>query len=177
VRALADTGRRLLAAGSGLVAGALTVLVVVVLVVPWLTGGRSFTVMSGSMHPTIATGDVVVDRGIRAHEARVGEIVTFPDPGGGDRLLTHRIRSIAPGPRGTLAFTTQGDANNTPERWTMARNGHLGHVLVRIPAAGRALALTRTRAGHLVLFSLPLILFLVWLLHVIWRPAKPREAL
>lgn len=177
MNAALDSGRRLLAAASGLVAGVLLVLLVVVLVVPWVTGGRSFTVMSGSMHPTIDTGDVVVDGGIAARDARVGDIVTFPDPAGGDRLLTHRVRSIAPGPRGTLAFTTQGDANNAPERWTMARDGHLGHVLVRIPAAGRALALTRTREGHLVLFSLPLLLLFVWLMHFIWRPRVPKEAL
>jgi signal peptidase I len=176
VSAAAAIGRRLLAAGSGLLAGALTALVVAVLVVPWVTGGRSFTVMSGSMHPTIDTGDVVVDRGIRAADARAGDIVTFPDPGGGDRLLTHRVRSVEPGPGDTLQITTQGDANNAPERWTMAREGHLGRVLLRVPDAGRALAYTRTPTGRLLLVSLPLVLLMVWAMWSIWRPRASTEA-
>jgi len=161
--------RRLGSIFSGVLTGALATVVVAVLVVPWATGGRSFTVMSGSMHPTIDTGDIVIDRGISAHEARVGDIVTFPDPGDDSRLLTHRVRSIAPGPSGTLAITTQGDANNAPERWTMAQNGHLGRVMLRLPAGGRALAYTRTPTGRLLLFSLPLLLLLVWALSGIWR--------
>jgi signal peptidase len=169
--------RRLLSLLSGVGCGVLAALFVAVLVVPWATGGRSFTVMSGSMEPTIATGDVVVDRGITARDARVGDIVTFPDPGepGGGRLLTHRIRSIAPGPRGTLAITTQGDANNAPERWTMPPDGRLGRVLVRVPHAGRALAFSRTPAGRMALFSVPLTVLLVWLLTEIWRRPTPKE--
>jgi signal peptidase len=165
-------GRRILSALLAALSGALTVAVLAVLVLPWATGGRSFTVMSGSMEPTIATGDVVVDRGIAADQARVGDIVTFPDPGGDGRLLTHRVRSVAPGPGGSLAFTTQGDANNAPERWTMPSNGRLGRVLVRVPSAGRALAYTRTPTGRLLLFSLPLMLLLVWALWAIWRPRR-----
>jgi signal peptidase len=168
--------RRVGSAVSGLVAGALTVAVVAVLVVPWASGGRSFTVMSGSMEPTVATGDVVIDRGIAAGDARVGDIITFPDPGGGDRLLTHRVRSIAPGPAGTLRITTQGDANNTPERWSMPRRGHLGRVVLRVPKAGRALAYTRTPTGRMLLFSLPLLLLLLSALWAIWRPRATQEA-
>lgn len=169
-------GRRLSSMLSGALSGALTVTVVAVLVLPWASGGRSFTVMSGSMEPTIATGDVVVDRGISARDARVGDIVTFPDPGGGDRLLTHRIRSIAPGPGGALQITTQGDANNAPERWTMPAGGHLGRVVLRVPDAGRALAYTRTPTGRIVLFSLPLLMLLIWALWKIWRPRGATEA-
>ena len=160
--------RRLGSIFSGVLTGALATVVVAVLVVPWATGGRSFTVMSGSMHPTIDTGDIVIDRGIRARDARVGDIVTFPDPGDDRRLLTHRVRSIAPGPAGALAITTQGDANNAPERWTMPREGHLGRVMLRLPG-GRALAYTRTPTGRLLLLSLPLLLLLVWALSAIWR--------
>jgi signal peptidase I len=161
---------------SGMLSGVLATVVVVVLVLPWATGGRSFTVMSGSMHPAIDTGDIVVDRGIRARDARVGDIVTFPDPSNGKRLLTHRVRSVAPGPSGALAITTQGDANNAPERWTMPRDGRLGRVMLRVPHAGRALAATRTPAGRLLIFSLPLALLLVWALSAIWRPSGPAEA-
>src|SRR5437899_2420221 len=47
---------------------------------PYVFGGRSFTVMSGSMQPAIDTGDVVIDETIAPRDARVGDIVTFPDP-------------------------------------------------------------------------------------------------
>ena len=44
------------------------------------SGSRRFAVLSGSMEPTIATGDVVVVDKIAPLEARVGDVVTFRSP-------------------------------------------------------------------------------------------------
>src|SRR5437870_10347633 len=64
------------------------------LTLPVLAGYHSFTVMSGSMEPTIHTGDVVVDQQISPADARVGDIVTFQGPTDHSKLITHRVRSI-----------------------------------------------------------------------------------
>ena len=50
----------------GVVAGLL-----VALSLPTALGGRALTVMSGSMAPTIETGDVVAVRGVRASQVAV----------------------------------------------------------------------------------------------------------
>ena len=131
-------------------------------------GYRTFSVMSGSMEPTIHTGDVVVDEPISPLEARVGDIVTFKDPSRGGELVTHRLRSIRPN-GGTVAMITKGDANTAVERWTVPVNGSVGRVAYRLPSAGRVIAAIRGRFGRLLLIALPALLLGVYELNRIWR--------
>ena len=64
----------------------------VTLVVANASGRQSLTVMSGSMEPTIDTGDVVVAKPIAPMDARVGDVVTYKEPHGEGRLITHRVK-------------------------------------------------------------------------------------
>jgi signal peptidase len=135
------------------------------------TGYHTFSVLSGSMEPTIHTGDAVVDEPISPLEARVGDIVTFKDPSRGGELVTHRLRSVRPN-GGTVTMITKGDANTAVERWTVPANGSIGRVAYRLPDAGRAIATIRGRFGRLLLIALPALLLGLWELSRIWRPRR-----
>ena len=91
-----------------------TVIVVVTLAVAAALGSRSFTVMSGSMEPRDQHGDVIVTSRIAPSQARVGQVVSFRDPSGTKKLITHRVRRIRNDGR-SYRFSTKGDANNTPQ--------------------------------------------------------------
>ncbi|WP_158370135.1 signal peptidase I [Cellulosimicrobium cellulans] len=94
-------------------------LVLALAVVPRLSGGASLTVLTGSMEPTFAPGDVIVVKGIDAAEVcaevGVGEIVTFfPEPND-PALISHRVigKTIGTFDDGTSCrLVTQGDANS-----------------------------------------------------------------
>jgi signal peptidase len=94
-------------------------LVLALAVVPRLSGGASLTVLTGSMEPTFAPGDVIVVKGIDAAqvcaEVGVGEIVTFfPEPDD-PALISHRVigKTIGTFDDGTSCrLVTQGDANS-----------------------------------------------------------------
>ena len=109
-------GRAIGAALAILVVGVLLALVVV----PRLLGGDSLTVLSGSMEPTFAPGDVVVVKGIAESDVctdiAVGDIVSyFPKPND-SMLITHRVigKTIGTFEDGTRCrLITQGDANST----------------------------------------------------------------
>jgi signal peptidase I len=94
--------------------------------------------LSDSMRPTLRAGDVVwLDR-IAARDARVGDVVAFDDPEHAAAVL-HRVQRIRRGPSGRLSFTTRGDANNTPESWTIPAGGRIGRYAgVRLAHVGRA---------------------------------------
>jgi len=133
-------------------------------------GDRSFTVRSGSMTPTIETGDVVAAEEISPLAARVGQIVTFRDPEGGDRLYSHRVQSIVrAGDR--VDFVTRGDANAAVERWSVPVDGTIGRVAYRIPHLGFAIAWLSTPPARLALVALPALLLCWSALARIWRPA------
>ena len=98
-------------------------------------GGRGLVVMSGSMSPTIETGDVAVTRTVEAQRVEEGDVVTFSDPTRKNELVTHRVVKIERRD-GKLAFTTKGDANTGKEEWAIAPDGAVGEFVFRIPKAG-----------------------------------------
>jgi signal peptidase I len=145
----------------------LTVLLAAAL--PLALGATSMVVRSGSMTPAIRTGDVVVVRPIAPTEAAIGDIVTFKDPEGGERLLVHRVRAISRS-GDEVEVTTQGDANTTQEHWKVAADGTIGTVAYRIPLLGFATSWINAPLGRLLLLVLPALALAVSLLARIWRP-------
>lgn len=152
-------------------AAGMIVALVLAAAVPVVFGGRTFSVMSGSMEPNISTGDLVLTRTISPTAAEPGDVVSFTDPENEDRLLTHRVASAAR--HGSdYSFVTKGDANNTVERWSVPADGRIGRVLFRLPKLGYAMALGRTPAARIVLITLPALLLAGFALRAIWRPTK-----
>lgn len=98
---------------------AVIVLLLALIAVPRLLGGDALTVLSGSMEPTFAPGDVAVVKGIDesavCSDVSVGTIVTFfPEPND-PTLITHRVvgKTIGSFDDGTSCrLLTQGDANS-----------------------------------------------------------------
>ena len=139
---------------------------------PYVLGGRSYTVMSGSMEPRIHTGDVVGEEKIAPADMRSGDIVTFQDPEQAGRMITHRVRSVRE-QAGVFSVVTKGDANNTVERWTIPADGQLGRVQYRVAHVGRLLVFTRGPLGIMALVVLPALLLGALELRRIW--SRPQE--
>ena len=141
---------------------------------PLALGDTSMVVRSGSMTPAIRTGDVVVVRPIAPTEAAIGDIVTFKDPAGSDRLLVHRVRAISRS-GDQFEVITKGDANSTQERWKVAADGTIGTVAYRVPALGFAVGWISSPAGRIGLVIVPALLLGLMLLMRIWRPRLDPE--
>jgi signal peptidase len=153
-------------AGLGLV-----VIVGAAVLVPIAFQLRPYTVLSGSMEPAIATGDVVLTETIAPGRARVGDVVTFRDPSRERRLITHRVRSIRIA-RGVAEVVTRGDANQAPERWTVAADGRIGRVVYKVPRVGRLAAAGGTPPGRILLIVVPAVILGAAELRRVWRPAR-----
>jgi len=123
------------------------------------------TVMSGSMAPTIDTGDVVVLKRLE-RPARAGDIVSIPVPEeararfGYPPVVIHRIVAID----ATGAVTTKGDARKEPDPFSVPSTALTTRVVASVPAAGRALAFLGSPLGLLwlvggagMLLGLPLL--------------------
>lgn len=139
------------------------------LALPLAFGARPHTVLTGSMEPAIAAGDVVVVESIAPGAAQAGDVVTFRDPEDQSRLITHRVRSVRRA-GSQLWFVTQGDANNTTERWRVEVGGEVGRVVYVVPWVGHVAVLARTPLGLLLFLLVPLSLVAVEELVRIWRP-------
>src|SRR5437763_11290904 len=109
----------------GWVAAGFVIALLVAAVAPLPFGLHTYVVRSGSMSPTIDTGDLVITRSISPSEAKVGEIVMFKDPEQAGRLITHRVRAMHE-PHGRLYRVTRGDANTGLEHRNVPATGTQG---------------------------------------------------
>jgi signal peptidase len=139
------------------------VLAVVVLMITTTIGSnsnafgkyRSLLVQSGSMEPTIMTGDIIV---IQQHP-RYGknDVVTFND---GERVVTHRI--IKESENGTNpTFQTKGDANRSADEAIITKSNILGAVVFTIPKLGYMVAFGQSLPGLIIFVLIPATLLVV----------------
>ena len=167
---LPAAGRLALWTALGVLAGLL-----LTLTIPRLLGKPVLVVLTGSMEPAVATGDVVIESRISPLEAKVGDVVTFRDPERPDRLITHRVRRVRT-KADEISFTTKGDANNTAETWKIPRHGGIGRVEYRVPKLGYVVAWISGPAARLLLVVIPALLLGFFELRRIWFPKESHES-
>jgi signal peptidase I len=143
-----------------------------VIVAPSLFGGRALTVMSGSMEPALGVGDVVINSRVAPDRVRVGDIVTFSDPEGTGKLITHRVRRVRLA-EGTAHIVTKGDNTNAVERWDIPATGSLGRVEFRVPLLGFLVFWLHGPFARIGLIVIPALLLAGFELWRIWRPRPP----
>jgi signal peptidase I len=143
-------------------------------VLPVFGGWRAHSVLSGSMTPAIRRGDLVMLRPIAPLQARLGDIVSFPDPSRHGERVMHRVVSVSAG-RGVAHFVTRGDANHTVERWDVRLDGRIGKVVFVIPKAGYLAVVLATPVACVLLLVLPALGFGALELVSLWRrpPVSP----
>lgn len=100
---------------------------------PTLLGWHVTTVVSDSMRPAIAAGDVVAARPTGVENLRPGQVLLAPDPDHEGRLRLHRYASPAPGG----GIVTRGDANADDDSSHVAARDVLGVGTLRVPLVGK----------------------------------------
>lgn len=122
-------------------------------------GERLLLVISGSMEPAFAPGDVVRIRSLPTDDLRPGMVVTFRPPGS-PTLQTHRIVSLRPLPSGEYV-QTKGDANEDPDPNFTPVGDVIGQMQGDLGILGPFVASSQTPRGRALLFGTPLLLLAV----------------
>jgi signal peptidase len=116
--------------------------VAIVWAIVWIWFGTNpfFVVSSGSMEPVLKEYDILVVRdGQSFGDLKVGEIIVFHRPEGGDRVIVHRIIEIVEGRDGERIIRTKGDANPSSIPGTdypIEKDDYIGRVVYVIPGVG-----------------------------------------
>jgi signal peptidase I len=135
-----------------------------------LAGYRAMVISSGSMHPLLTVGDLVVSRSTPAASLHPGDIVTFHDPGLGNRFVTHRVVEVAEA-RGQVSVQTKGDANRVAEHWAVADTAQVGLMVTHVPGHGEWLLWLQSAQARITLVALLCGWVLVVSLRRIWAAA------
>jgi signal peptidase len=132
---------------------------------------RTLTVLTGSMRPTAAPGDLIVVRPVALDKLRVGDVITYQIPVDDHRVISHRIIEILdPGTHPTIR--TQGDANDAADPWMATLNqGPAWRMSAVVPKAGNAIRFLRAPAMHTATtVGFPVLLAAFWLAAIWSRP-------
>lgn len=132
---------------------------------------RPVTVLSDSMRPMFAAGDVVVATPEPPEDIAVGQVISFRIPGVNE-IESHRVLEVVRGGREPIVRTI-GDNNPAPDPWQAQLHGQgwrvrtdLGLV---IPKLGWLIIWMRNPMVHLLAVDVaPAVLTLLWLVWI-WR--------
>ena len=119
---------------------------------PAMFGYTGAVVVSGSMEPVISVNDFIV---VHAEENyAVDDVIMFYDDTRGE-YVTHRIILAADG-----YYTTQGDANNAPDPFSVPQSAVVGKVVWVMEGFGAAVRFVQSPAGFFAVIGAGI---LVWL--------------
>jgi signal peptidase len=143
---------------------AVLVLVLVALIAPFVVyavpatvgGEASYVVLTASMTPAIAPGDVVVVDGVPARDVAVGDVIVFEQRTGDPIPITHRVIAVDRPADAPPEFRTKGDANEDADLTPVTPDRLVGRVTFTIPLIGHVIQFAGTPAGFVALVVLPL---------------------
>lgn len=139
--------------------------VLVVWLVIWIGFGSNpfYVVSSGSMEPVLQINDVLIVRdGGSWGELKVGDIIVFNRPDGGDRVIVHRIIEIDEDADGDRTVRTKGDANPSPIPGTdypIQMSNYIGKVIYVLPGIGIVTQFIRPPYNFIIIAIILALLF------------------
>lgn len=125
---------------------------------PSFMGYTPLVVESDSMVPFFEENDLVLIRNGKGGAAyEKGDVICFRS---GDVYVTHRIVKTETGEDGNTVYTTQGDANNTPDKQLVRPEQILGLYATHFKGLGGFVLFMQTPAGMVCCVFLPILVIL-----------------
>lgn len=127
---------------------------------PSVFGISPVIVLSGSMEPEFAAGDMIFVQKVDTATLKVDDVICYME--GEDTAITHRIMEVQQ-QDGKTMYVTQGDANNVFDDTPVAAENVQGkYTGIHIPQLGNLAVFMQTPAGMIIFIVGPLLLFVLW---------------
>ena len=113
-----------------------------------------YVVSSGSMIPVLNVGDIlIVKDGNTFNSLKVGDIIVFNRPQGGDRDIVHRIIEVSDR-FGEKVIVTKGDANDgiiPGTDFPIREKDYIGSVAYTVPKVGLVLKYLNPPVNYIII--------------------------
>ena len=113
-----------------------------------------YVVSSGSMIPVLNVGDIlIVKDGNTFNSLKVGDIIVFNRPQGGDRVIVHRIIEMSDR-FGEKVIVTKGDANDgiiPGTDFPIREKDYIGTVAYTVPKIGLVLKYLNPPVNYIII--------------------------
>ncbi|WP_103063256.1 signal peptidase I [Actinomyces qiguomingii] len=163
-----------------LAATAVVVGVMLLALVPAITGWVPLVVLTASMSPGMPPGSLLVVESLnreRAAHLEIGDVAAYLPTADSDVLVTHRVVGMAAGADGSVTYSFQGDANSRPDPEPVRPEQIRGLRRYHVPVLGRVLAVLSPdgkRVGRMVLVTGLALYAVSQLAAAIWERRKRR---
>ena len=108
------------------------------LVVPRAAGATPYTVLTGSMSPSIEAGAVVIVKPEPFEQVGVGDVITYQVRSDDPATVTHRVEGVTWSAAYGRQLITRGDANGAADPDPVRAVQVRGVVWYQVPWVGRA---------------------------------------
>ncbi len=125
--------------------------------IPSIFGISPLVVLSGSMSGPFEVDSLIVIKDVEAEDLEVGDIICYLVSG---TAVTHRIIEITTDDEGTLAFVTQGDANDSKDSSYVYAEDIEGQYIWHMEEIGAFVMFMQTTQGMIIFIALPIALYL-----------------
>lgn len=140
--------RRAGEAASLLLLSASVLAAIVLVLIPFVTGSQTYSVLTSSMAPRYSPGTFLVVKPQAYQTLRVGDVVTYQIESGKPAVITHRITGFTADQDGNRLLVTKGDNNDATDAEPVREVQVRGKLFYAVPYAGFAAnALGRTDRG------------------------------
>jgi signal peptidase I len=137
---------------------------------------RTETVLSNSMKPHFAAGDLLVVTPEPVRDVRVGQVISIHVPNGDHHVQTHRIVQVVRGGEHPVV-RTKGDANDARDQFTARLDGKTAwRVRLVVPKLGWAIVWLRNPLLRLLTVFLAPAVFVLLTLRRIWSDPDDGDA-
>ena len=138
------------------------------LTLPRVMGYDIYTVISGSMEPSIPTGSLVYIEGAQPEDIEAGDVIAFYGARDSAAVITHRVVENK-----TLMgqFVTKGDANEKADVNPVSYEEFIGKLTLSIPYLGRLAQFFTSTSGKI---GAGIVILAALLLHVIGTTFEKR---
>ena len=108
---------------------------------PNMFGIKTFSIISGSMEPTIKKNDIVIVKKVQQSEIKTNDIITFNLE---NEIVTHRVIKIEK-IDGQIIYTTKGDSNEVSDLRKIQYNQIEGKYIGKISKVGKLFTLLKNK--------------------------------
>ncbi len=125
------------------------------------------------MEPAIDVGSLAVVKPVDPSTIREGDIIAYTPPTDTSIVVTHRVIEVVPGEK-SLMFRTKGDANDSPDTYTVPEENVGGKIWTSIPYAGYAMDYMKKPLGFWLLMGIPAVIIILIELKNIFSVLRDR---
>ena len=122
--------------------------------IPDFFGYKTFVIVSGSMEPTIMTGDAILVKEVPQDEIKINDIISFTQ---GETNITHRIVEITE-ENGIKRYHTKGDNNNTEDKQKTTYKQIEGKYQFKINQFGIVTEILKSKVTLLILITMMIVI-------------------